>query len=606
MNREVNIYEEKLKNIISEYDLIPHNSVDSTYIHGIVMSLFQQKCLDKRVALWGAGRSNSLTSHASVILTKYSSLLRGMVCLIDSCKELQGRSFMDYKIISPEDIDKYDIDIVIVASRSSAESIKKSLKEYAPNCDVIDIYEELRKRGIDLLYNFYEEKSSYRDLYELRVSYEKETDCLKKAKKLKELIGSYLGIRDIYYALHYLNEYIENRYEEAEKLQEASLQIKQLLYEIKTANRSRKGDVNIHFIDALRAMDVYHEVDGKGTFTYLPNYFQKGVYFKNCYATGATTYESIISILQEQYSYAKNVYENNFIFKMDEVPLFVKAYNNELDINLYSSEEWRIIYEDERVNYVNQIHMSQKLWTMFCTNAAAEKKQFNFMYYAWELHFPLACGFHRKAPVTMNFPDVGVKDMSGFIEEQFTDCLDYVEKQFEFYEDFYSEECYRVIFSDHSQVVYDKDKFVPYYMYYNNKERATHCILSISGPEIASRIYSEYISMIDFTKIFCNFVFDKREIIEFPDAVRYQYYNIHNKTLREIAREKGFTDYIDGIIVLMNQTYLYVCTATGKEEVYLQENIEKNIIDTEYGKEIASECKMKYDLSFPEFLQIHL
>ena len=34
-----------------------------------------------------------------------------------------------------------------------------------------------------------------------------------------------------------------------------------------------------------------------------------------------------------------------------------------------------------------------------------------------------------------------------------------------------------------------------------------------------------------------------------PDRryLQFSYYNIHNQELRRIARERGFTDYIDGI-----------------------------------------------------------
>lgn len=602
---KTNKYEVKLQSIIEECDLHMEQTVDSTYIHGIIMNLFQQKCLNRRIALWGAGRSNSMTSHASVILTKYSSLLRGMVCLIDSCEELQGRLFMDYRIIAPQDILEYNIEVIIVASRSSADSIKKSIKEYAHECEVIDIYQELRDRGIDLIYNFYEEKSSYRDLYEQRIAYEEETDYEAKGIKLKSLIGTYLKIRDFYYGLKYLDIYIDNKYADSNKMQKAREGIKAIIWEVRDINRARKGDINIHFIDALRAIDVYKETEKKGEFIYLPQYFEKGIYYKNCYATAATTYESIISILCEENSFSRNVYEDNFIFRFEEVPLLKQAKNNLMDINLLSSEEWRIIHDDRRINYINQIHMSQKLWTMFCQNAVSVNKQFNFLYYPWELHFPLVCGYHRKAPVTMNFPDVGVKDMSGFIEEQFVDCMNYVEKLFGFYECFYSDDCYRIIFSDHSQVVYDKEKFVPYYMYYKDKERAVHCILSISGPGIKQEVNSEYISMIDFSKIVASKIFEHKEYQSSTDLIRYQYYNIHNKVLREIAKDKGFEDYIDGIIVLMNEEYMYVCTATGREEVYEQKGQGRDITGTPKGRQITAEFRKYHDIKFPEFLSVH-
>ena len=84
-------YDKKCNELIEEYGLIRNDFIDSVQIHNIILGLLQQKCLKGRIALWGAGYNNSLTSHAAVLLTKYASCLQGVVCLIDSCKEIQGK-----------------------------------------------------------------------------------------------------------------------------------------------------------------------------------------------------------------------------------------------------------------------------------------------------------------------------------------------------------------------------------------------------------------------------------------------------------------------------------------------------------------------------------
>ena len=86
----MNSYEARYDSIIKEHDLTRNDFIDSTKIHNIILELFQKKCLKKKIALWGAGYNNSMTSHAAVLLTKYATCLQGVVCLIDSCKELQG------------------------------------------------------------------------------------------------------------------------------------------------------------------------------------------------------------------------------------------------------------------------------------------------------------------------------------------------------------------------------------------------------------------------------------------------------------------------------------------------------------------------------------
>lgn len=599
-------FDEQLINIIHKYEMDYHGIIDSVEIHNIIMKLFQEKCLTKRVALWGAGRSNSLTSHASVIITKYASCMRGLVCLIDSAKELQGKKFMHYPIISPENIRERNIELIIVASRANAGSIKESIQKYAPWCEVLDIYQELRERDIVIPYNFYEERSLYTELYDRRKAYEDAEDRDDKALKLRELISAYLNIRDIPYALTYCEEYIANQYSGYEQIGEMKAQIETLVGLVRDINGKRQGDVIVHFIDALRAMDVAKEVDGKVEFGFLKSYFDNMLYFKNAYSTAATTYESMRSIICEQYPYEVNVYENKFIYRFEEFPLLADIKEKDYDIYFYTSEEYRIMFEDERIRFVNQIHMSQKLWTMMCDRAESEKPVMAFVYYPWELHFPLVCGYHREKPHLLGFVDVGVVDMSDYIEGQFEDCLNYVEKQFLFYREFYNEQTYLNIFSDHSQIVYDSENFMPYYKYYNNKERATHCVMAVSGPGVKAGIYHDNFSMIDYNNVMRQFFGKGGLKIPKRDILRWQYYSIHNKRFRDVAEERGYTDYIDGIDCYMLDGYIYSCTLNGKKEIYQIGDTQNNLIDTDEGRACVQKVLAEYgESAFPAFLNIH-
>lgn len=602
----MNQYEGQLIELIHKYNFDYQGIIDSTEIHNIVMGLFQERCLDKRIALWGAGRSNSLTSHASVILSKYASCMRGLVCLIDSAKELQGTEFMHYPVISPETIKEKNIDLIIVASRANAASICESIQKYAPWCDVLDIYAELRERGIVIPYNFYEERSLYTELYDRRKEYEQAVTANEKGEKLRNLISAYLNIRDIPYTIAFCREYIENGYDDYQQIEEFLELLLKMVQEIKLKNRQRKGDIVIHFIDALRAIDVAHYEKGHLVFDVLKQYFSNMLFFENAYSTAPTTYESMRSIICEQYPFEVNVYNNKFIYHFDEFPFLPKVYDRGYDIQFYTSEEYRIMFEDERIQYINQIHMSQKLWTMMCNRAVNEKPVMAFLYYPWELHFPLVCGYHRDKPHLPGFVDVGIVDMSDYIEGQFADCLNYVDKEFAFYYEFYNQNTYLNIFSDHSQIVYDDKKFMPYYMYYNNKERATHCTMAISGPEIQNGVYHENFSMIDYNKVLRKMVLKEPEKIPVRDILRWQYYSSHNKRFRDVAEERGYTDYIDGIDCYLVNNYIYSCTKTGKKEVYRLDDLFTNLIETEEGRRCVELVEKEYGESeFPEFLDVH-
>ena len=102
------------------------------------------------------------------------------------------------------------------------------------------------------------------------------------------------------------------------------------------------------------------------------------------------------SVTTGKMPFTENVYEDRFIFAPEEFPVMMEAIDRNYKINLYSSGEWRIIREDSRVNYVDQIHFTDKLWKMACDTAESSEKTFNYLYYPWELHYRLICAIHRK------------------------------------------------------------------------------------------------------------------------------------------------------------------------------------------------------------------
>ena len=142
---------------------------------------------------------NTVNSHAAVIIHKYILNLQGLVCLVDSSTDIQGTEFLGYPVIAPEELPGTGVEVVIAGSRASAKAIIKDIKRTAPWCDCIDIYAELASRGITVDYNFFSEQNMYTRLYQLREEYA----CAgsdEKAGILKELVASYLHIRDFHYA----------------------------------------------------------------------------------------------------------------------------------------------------------------------------------------------------------------------------------------------------------------------------------------------------------------------------------------------------------------------------------------------------------------------
>lgn len=597
-----NQYDERLISIIKQHGYEAEGLVSSTQIHATVIDIFTERCVDKKIAIWGVGKKNTVNSHAAVIISKYALNLQGLKCLVDSSVDIQGTEFMGYPVIAPEELPRTDVDIVIIGSRASAEAIIKNLQKIAPDCEYLNIYEELQKRGIVIDYNFFSEQNMYTRLYQLRADYENAEEG-KKAALLKEIIAGYLEIRDFYYAGKCADIYIKNQYRGYEELLLMMGQIRELQDGITRINSNKKGNVLIHLIDSLRAVDVFEQTeDGGLKFRMFSGYQENAVSFTNAYSTGPTTYESMVGVVKQKLSFDEDVYDNNFMFSFNEFPILQKMKEIEKKIIFYVAKDYYIMEDSGKLERKEHLHMSEKLWNAACDMADSEQEIFGFLYYPWELHFPLLCGYLRNPPMIKHFSDVGLEDMSGFIVDQFEDCKRYVDVQFSYYKDMLGVYTTNVFMGDHSQPVYSEGHSeYPYYMYYNDPDRVSHVAFFLSSPEYEKFNCDRLVSMLDFNQIMEQVICNKSLKFPFREVVQYQYYNIQNKKLREVAERNGFWDYTEGIQCFLSDRYLFVVTATGREEIYKKTDVGFEATEDLEGKEFADRIKRKYDIGFPGF-----
>lgn len=596
-------FEKRLNQIIEKYDCVAPDIANSTFINSIVVDAITRRCVGKNVAIWGVGKKNAVNGHCAVIINRYILNLSGLRCLIDSDVDIQGTQFMGYPIVDPSEIKDYNIDIIIVASKGSRLSIRDNIKSVAPQCEYLDIYEELENEGVKIDYNFFSEQNIYTELYRLKDLYEKEKETANKKAYLEKLIAYYLKIKDFYYAGKYVKEYQTYNFAGAKPLDSMIEEINALCEEVKSINKKRKGDIAIHLIDSLRAMDVYGtDREGKFKLNLFSKYQDQAAIFTEAYSTGPATYESMIGTIKQKLSFEENVYEDNhFMFDLDEFEFLNKIHAKGMPIRFYNSKDYLIMNPCDEVFMEEQLHMPEKLWTLACDMAESEKPTFNFVYYPWELHFPMLCGYMTNEPQIRQFADVGIIDMSDFIEQQLEDCKAYVDKQFEYYKDFFSDETITVIMADHSQPIYDKNRDVPYYMFYNDKDRICHVTFMIIGKQIQAGIYDGLISMLDFNKIMEKAVFEHEIIVPERKVVQYQFYNVQNRRLREVAMKKNLMDYTEGMQCFLSKDYLYMKTATGICEVYKLPDNKKNVIESDEAKEFVAYVENNFNTQFPDF-----
>lgn len=589
------MYDAKLDSLIKQYGI---DTVDMEKLNDnldlAVKGILTETCAGKKCALWGAGRMNTSSSHAAILIGKYATYLKKLVCVIDSDKELQGKEFLGFPIIAPEDIHKFDIDIIIIASKNSGNSIVKNLYRVLPNSNYVDIYEELRKKGLEVYNNFFDERSIYTQLYDLQTQIEHNNNI---QNAIKEIISLYLAIRDFYYSFYYIDWYVKEEYDDWEKYKELKLEIISLLNDIKEVNSIKTEDISLFYVDALRAMDILDTKTKEANI--LKEYIANSQVYMNMYSTGTTTYESMVSAILGRYPLECDVYSNNYLRAFEENELLMHVYKKGFKINWMVSDCYRLMEEDARLNLDIQIYMTMKLWRLTCSLAESEEKTFNFIYFPYEIHCPMLCGYHSVKPVIRGFSNLGIEYYPESIMEQYKDCINYMDKQFGFYYSLLGANTTKVIFSDHSQVVYDADNNgKTYNMYYKYKSLTSHVPFIVSNESLQFSLIHDYFSLVNFNKIIISIV----EGTDFSglatEIIRYQYYPIHSAKIRLHAKEHNFHDYIDGIDVFLSKNYIYVKTGTGKEEVYRSNDLKNNIIDSNEGIDFVNLVKSKYKVAF--------
>lgn len=559
-----------------------------------VKGILTETCAGKRCALWGAGRMNTTSSHAAILIGKYATYLKNLVCVIDSDTELQGKSFLGFPIIAPEKINEFNLDIIIISSKNSGTSIAKSLYQVSPNSTYVDIYDELRKKGLEVYNNFFDEHSIYTQLYDLQRQIEHRHTNIEAMKKM---ISLYLGIRDFYYSFYYIDLYVKERFDEWETYQELKNSIINLLTEIKEVNSKKTEDISLFYIDALRAVDILDDKSNEPKI--LKEYISHGQIYTNVYSTGTTTYESMVSAILGRYPLDCDVYSKNFLRRFEENNMLLHVNEKGFKINWMVSDCYRLMEEDPRLNFDIQIYMSIKLWRLTCLLAESEEKTFNFVYFPYEIHCPMLCGYHTVKPVIRGFSNLGIEHYPETIMEQYKDCISYMDRQFEFYYSLMGTQTTKVIFSDHSQVVYDaNNNGKTYNMYYKYKDLASHVPFIISNESFKFSVFNDYFSLVDFNKIIISIIEKTNFNNLSSEIIRYQYYPIHSAKIRLHAIEHKFHEYIDGIDVFVSKAYTYVKTGTGKEEVYLNGDLENDIKDSMEGKGFINSVHTKYEMAF--------
>lgn len=575
----MNRYEEKLQLLLQE----EFNTVKSTTNPiNLIGKIIAQRCTNKKFAIWGAGE-HTLQLH------KYFSVeIKDVLAIVDNDKLLQGSKVFGVKIISPKELINREIETILISSYSGAKAIEKNIKElnkvFNKKYEIINLYEILESQGVTLNGMFYANPSIYTEIYNTIEKYKWVEKREEKENTLEKIIYLYLEIRDFKNALNYLDLYIKNNFTKKNQLDKLQKNIIKLIESIKKQLQTRQNkDISLLFFDSLRAKDLF---ETNSPLKHISNMLETSICFTLAYSTSIFTYEAITSMFTCGLPFEEKLYMNRNL-KKDQVKFITNAISKGYKINIYTMPQWDII-QGEGIEQHESNYISKMLWELACEMCEEKRNTLNILYIWQETHPPHMGGKHSimpKAHVTPFTCNEVIEQTQQEYTKQYEEALVYVDEQTGFYLDLLPQTGYKVIFSDHGQII--EQALV------DMKEIGTlagwhtqryHVPFIITGGNIKKRLITKLYSMQDFGNVINNLVGGK---VAFTDSAyaEVQFPAIHNAVIIDKYKQNGLEDFLYGFRVLIDETYKLVQTGNNKIFIY-------NLLDEE--KEINEENERKY------------
>ena len=293
------------------------------------------------IAIYGAGCNTKEIVNSAI----WKDLKNRVKVIIDNGaleKEILG-----IPIVKLQDLEKWDIEMVLISSWNYRDEMCLSLNKYFPKMKFFEPYKSVMKILPQIKIPFFEYKwyNKYQWFAKRRKELEKNINGIYKEKLLKELIHGYYAIYDWVDLKDMLFVYNCNNYKDNEKYLCLEKDILDFLTNIqKEIVKRKQTDCLIFIIDSLSKYVV-------NDMPYLLNWKKKGVSFDNYINEYPSTREVLTSLLTGWHSFKDKIYLDKKI-KYEDSELLKIVEKNEIEIKLISATRSANNYSD--INYYVQ------------------------------------------------------------------------------------------------------------------------------------------------------------------------------------------------------------------------------------------------------------
>lgn len=541
---------------------------------------------DSRIAIYGAG------NHTIKLFEVVNRRNKNIVCVVDNLKPM-GK-FLEYPLINKGQIKDYNIDVVFISTLGYAKEIKEEVIKEFPNIEVIDLYEELNRKGyINHQPFFYQIDSEiYSYIYEVRNIYENENS----EKYLSNLIYTYIKNRDFLYAYKYIDEYIQNKYNQSELFKLLRDKLDTFINDIRIKiNKQDTKNGLIFLIDSLRWKDIYKNDD----MDFIKSISKNSINCHNAYTHVPYTTMSIVSMITEKKLFESDLVNESLPIKKQGI--FNRINNLNYKFKYYGTQTQ--FFEEDMYSKNDINNMPYLFWKYICDNYEEGNTNSNIsIIHILEAHHPYIGGNHSKRPVRLGMyaGKIMSEDEISMRNKQRKEALRYIDEQFKYYHNIINPNTSLIITSDHGNILEgdissNNDNYyiddiikIPYIISDNNLFKAEE---------------NRLISHLDTSRIICNLVkckspFEEIEEKEFIEVNRdFTYSKFHIEKLEKVNKLYLGKSYK----CFRSETEKYIILYGGEELFYIMPNEDINLINNDEYKNRIEEIRLKVNNKLPDF-----
>lgn len=485
----------------------------------------------------------------------------------------------EFRGLPDEKMRDCEADVVIASSFAHRREVAGEIKRTNDNLKVFDVYDELEKKGLILNFLFYRiNEEGYESLLYYRSVYMKNKD----RESLWNYLVACLAICDFIHFRRNAETYIQNGWDESDRLKDALQEFEELFTNIRAVlKKRRQRDVLMLWVDQLERREL-------PLCPFIEREAESSMFLENAYTVTPFTAATFHTIFQNKKSLDDRYYvteheiwtaENSNLLRVIEKNGYDFTYiGDAVDANLFREED-KISNYTWGTSTIRCMELLQKLMD-------SEKPAFILLHELVETHSPYLSGELDNARMIAWPYFLGVSERERV--EQIRRSALFWDEQWEWYDSFLGDSIVKIYMSDHGK----RYNIQPIY-----KEPTTHVITFVKGPGVPVKRIKKLFSLLHFDKLVEAVLTETYDEELFcSDYVELQETAIFNDTTIKFYVENHAENSAKAFRAIRTATELYAKLITGEQFYYLLPDEETDRSkDPEFAERIQELSKLAGD-----------